>query len=214
MLGDAEQFVTFGTESKKFRSQNNTVFKEDEIQISTPMGNKCSYSKLSELTGDYSFFTLGYLYEGVKVPYSFVEQYTAEFGDAYFLTIKSKNELLKDLDPDSDWSYILHAIQKDKFEEFTQYMVSQYLSRKEEGQFVGVYSSDLIIPDPVYKYNTDYKLGLEDIKVRCFLPQTRKGRVVVTSDEKGNIIHFIEKTPTSISKELYSMQVINNKGVV
>jgi hypothetical protein len=214
-LKPEEEFAKFKQEGLLMREQANSIFKEGDTELVTPSGERVSFKRLHELEKDYAFFSLGPVYVAGQVPYSFLEQYTAELGEAYFLTIETPKEFLDGLQTqEGTWGNILHAIQRDRLDDLTMFMTHQYLSRKEENFLAGIYYMDLVIQDPVFKYEPNYNPDMEMIKIRVFLPQTQTSRVVlIQKPGSSNLSTIIQATPADVARDLLTVKVINQGKV-
>jgi hypothetical protein len=156
----AERMEAFNKEGRRLKDLCGKISGVEELSLMKANEQiVVESSSLSDISG-VSFFTLGPVYVSAQVPYSFLDQYAAEMHpDTTFLTMELERDVLKGMDVyDGDirvgtWNNIIHAIPTEELDQFTEFMVTQMLTRTDpeigKCDIYGISRHDLIVQDPV-----------------------------------------------------------------
>jgi len=155
-------------------------------------------SCVKDITG-VSFFSLGPVYVTAQVPYSFLDQYCGEVSNDQFMTITTPpfatgTDVIDNGVVVGTWDDKIHATGKDTFDNFTDFMCSQVLSR--DGKLFGISFQDVMTQDPVLREK--HGVSIDNLmRLRCFLPYTIKGEVIVNVNSSNGILGFTTR-PSSV----------------
>jgi len=218
-----EQLISFGAEGAKLTARKNSVFKIEDFQFSTP--NQDDFDETSCLNDlkDFSFFTLGPVYCGAQVPHCFLEFYAEEVSkETKFILFTLPGDFSQGLEvygPDGiaqvgTWNDKVYAIQSDKLDEFTDFMMIQTLGRTQLQKYYGVDHHDIYIDDPVLKHQGKVVTPADQIKLRVFTVFSKRGQMEPFVDFRTGMLSF-KVGPPDQNKVTYLNQVvqIQNKEV-
>ena len=208
VITDLEQFavdmVSFQEEVLKLKHdcRPGKVFETVELGIETAdEDNIVEASCIKDIPG-ISLFTMGPVYVSAQVPYSFLDQYTAEVDRVQFLTFDTGIPVADGLDIVQEgvtlgtWDDKLQAVGSDYLESLTDFMTVQVLKRGDK--LFGITFQDAMIQDPIRKA----RIGVAEdnlVRVRIFTPYTYRGMVVPAINMRTGVIHF---TTEPVSAEL------------
>lgn len=194
----AHDMITFKEETIKLCKRKGQLFAAGDLVLSD--ANEDSVVETSSLSGikGMSFFTVAPVYVAAQVPYSFLEQYAGEVDkDTNFLTFETPRPFAEGLDVQEDgkilgtWNNKVHGVGTEFLLKFSDFMTSQVLAR--ERDLYGISHQDLYVQDPVIAAKKG--LTADKLKIRVFVPHTRRGYFSPYVDLRTGLMKFILKPP-------------------
>ena len=213
----ALKMVSFKEEVSKLNDLKGTVSEVKDFEFAEANEDTITEQNCLKDIHGFSFFTLGPVYVGAQVPFSFLEQYTAEADqDTQFLLAELPCKFANGLEvyeesvQVGDWGDKIHGVQSDKLENVTDFMTSQVLGRTSEGKVYGIEYKDMILVDPVLKHRGKLKAD-SHIKVRVFYPFSKRGAVEANVDLRSDTLIF-KIVPPSQDQINYLNAVISTQA--
>ena len=154
---------------------------------------------------DVSFFSLGPVYVTAQVPFSILDQYTAEVEQEQFLTIETQPfaeglDVIEGGRIVGTWGNKIQAVSKDKLDQITDFICSQVFVSPQD-KLIGVRIVDAMIQDPVLRS----KHGVHPdnlMRIRLFLPYSVKGCVEPEIKPDGIVTFKVGRTPLDLKRAL------------